>query len=99
MRLGHWNQREQRMHLADQWIVLDAEVNSRMPAINERRAHRRPVDLAFQQSHTDRELLWVIGRPPDSLAFARSDRSGRNERRVCLLLFLGLRDLFSFLYA
>ncbi len=86
------------MNLANLWIVFQPNVNTWVPAINERRAHRGPVDLASQQSYTDREFLWIIGRPPDSLAFARSDRSGRDERRVRRFLLFRFCRLFGFLH-
>ena len=68
------------MDLANLWIVFDAEMNSRVQAVDERRAHLCPVDLAGQQPDPGGEFLGVIGRPPDSLAFARSDRSSGHKR-------------------
>ena len=79
------DQRQQRMHFADERIVLQAEMHTRFPSVHERHAHRRSVDLPVQQPDAYRKFLWVIGHPPDSLAFARSDRSGRNERGILLL--------------
>jgi hypothetical protein len=70
------------MDLADLRVVFKADVKLRMQPIYERRAHRGPIDLPVQQPKSCGKFLWIIGRPPDSLAFARSDRSGRNERRV-----------------
>ena len=81
------------MDLSDERIVFDTEVNTRVPPIHERHAPCGPVDLVMQKSNPECEFFWVVGRPPDSLAFARSDRSGRHQRRV--LLFL-LRDLCRF---
>ena len=75
------------MDLADERIVLDTKMNARVEAIDERHAPRRPVDLVVKQSNPESEFLWVIGRPPDSLAFARSDRSGGNERGIFLFRF------------
>ena len=79
LRFRYWKKGDQRMHLADLRIVFYTYVESRMQAVNQRRAHRCPIDLAGQQPNSGGEFLWVIGRPPDSLAFARSDRSGGNK--------------------
>ena len=67
-------------HLAHQRIVFDTEMNARMPAVHERHAQRCPIDLVVQDPDSDGELFWIIGRPPDGLAFTRSDRSGGNQR-------------------
>ena len=84
------------MHFANLRIVFEADVKSRMNAINERRPHRCPVDLAGQKPYSGGEFLWVIGCPPDSLAFARSDRSGRNERAVFRFCLFSLCYLCRF---
>lgn len=97
-RFGNRNECNQRMNFADLRIVFKPDVKTRMNTIDQRRAHRRPIDLSCDQSKSCGELLWVIGRPPDSLAFARSDRSGRNQRSVLRLRFLGLCNFFSFGY-
>jgi hypothetical protein len=67
------------MHLADQRIVFDAKMNARMPSVNEGHAQRRPIDLVVESRMPNVNFFGIIGCPPDSLAFARSDRSGRNE--------------------
>lgn len=90
------NESEQRANLADLWIIFDAEMNAGMPAINESRAHCGPVHLTVDQPNAGSEFLRVIGRPPDSLAFAWSDRSGRNERRIFCFSFIRLRDFYRF---
>lgn len=68
------------MDLSDFRVVFEANMNARVPPVYERRAHRCPIDLPIQKPDANSEFFRVIGRPPDSLAFARSDRSGRNER-------------------
>lgn len=78
------------MDFADLRIVFDPDVKTRVQPINERRADGGPIDLAGQQPDSGGKFLWVIGRPPDSLTFARSDRSGRHERGVHRFLFLSL---------
>ena len=85
---GYRYQSQKRVDLAHTRIVFETEVHAWMPSIDECRAHGGPIDLPFQQSKSESELLRVIGRPPDSLAFARSDRSGRHKR--------GLSDLLLF---
>lgn len=87
------DKRKQGPHLANFWIVFDPEVDSRMPAVDERRAHGGTINLSVDQPQTGCEFLWIIGRPPDSLAFARSDRSGRDERRVFCLRLVCLSHL------
>jgi len=84
------------VHLTDLRVVFDANVKSRMQAINESRAHRSPIDLAVQQTNSRGEPFWVIGRPPDGLAFARSDGSGGHERRVLSFRTVGFGDLRGF---
>ena len=64
-----------------------------MQAIDQRCTYGGPIDLPAKQPNSSGKFLWVIGRPPDSLAFARSDRSGRDERGVFRLRFLCLRNL------
>ncbi len=92
-RFSDRDKRDQRMDLADPRIVFEADVKARMQAIDERRAHRSPVHLALDQPDAGGEFFGVIGRPPDSLAFAWSDRSGRDERSVFRLRFLRLCHL------
>jgi hypothetical protein len=67
------------MDLSDLRIVFETYMKLRMDAIDQRRAHGCPIDLPVKQPNSGGKFLWVIGRPPDSLAFARSDRSGRDE--------------------
>ena len=81
------------MHLTDLRIVFQPDVKTRMQAIDQRCTYGGPIDLPAKQPNSCGKFLWVIGRPPDSLAFARSDRSGRDERGVLRLRFLCLRHL------
>ena len=69
------NYRYQRVNLADLRIVFEPNVEPRMQAVDERHARRGTIDLPVQQPDPGGKFFWVIGRPPDSLAFARSDGS------------------------
>ncbi len=55
--------------------------------------------MAADEPYAGGEFLRVIGRPPDSLAFARSDRSGGDERGVlapgCPSFFCGGFDVWK----
>ncbi len=97
-RFGYGNERDQRMNFADPWIVFKPDMKSWMEPIDQRGTHRGSIDLSGYQPDSYGKLLWVIGRPPDSLAFARSDRSSRNKRNIFRLWFLCLCDLFCFVY-
>ena len=96
LRFGDGNKRYQRMHLADLWIVFDPNVKTRMQTVDQGRTHGGPIDLAVEQPDPCSKFFRVIGRPPDSLTFARSDRSGRNERGIFRLWLCGLCDLCRF---
>ena len=78
-RFRHRDERDQRMDLSDLRIVFETYMKLRMDPIDQRRAHGCPIDLPVKQPNASGKFLWVIGRPPDGLAFARSDRSGRDE--------------------
>ena len=84
------------MNFTDLRIVFQPDVKTRMQTVDQRGSYGGPIDLPAKQPNSSGKFLWVIGRPPDSLAFARSDRSGWDERRVLCLCFRCLRDLGCF---
>src|SRR5690606_31903685 len=86
-RFGYGDSSNERMNLADPGIVLKTDVEAGVPTVYYGGAHRCPINLAADQPDAGGKSFRVIGRPPDSLAFARSDGSGRDERRR---LFRGL---------
>lgn len=70
------------MDFADLWVIFDAEVDTRAKTVHQRRAQRCTIDLTRKQANSGGEFFRVIGCPPDSLAFARSNGSGGHERGV-----------------
>jgi hypothetical protein len=63
------------VNLADLRIKFEPDVEPRVQAVYERNARRGTIDLPVQQPDPGGKFFWVICRPPDSLAFARSDGS------------------------